>query len=88
MHIRASANELQIIESLLLKKKMVIQLWVVITLYYANKMIYTILYTFIDDNPTARNIYLANYFVEIFIIGLLFFFLRARKWPDYFSVDL
>jgi len=49
----------------------------VINLFYLNKVIFTILYTFIDTNTTARNIYLANYFIEIFIISLMFIVLRA-----------
>lgn len=76
------------LEALRLKRVIMIQIWISIVLYYSNEVIYTFVYGFTSGNEASSWIYMAKYFLTIMIVFIFFIFLRARKWPDYFSVDL
>ncbi len=59
-----------------------------ITLIFLNKVLYSMLYTFIEDNFFSRNLYIANILIQLIMAILLLYFFRSRKWPDFFSVDM
>ena len=87
-HIRSSAGDETVIEVLKLKRFMMIALLCSITFIFLNKVIYSILYTFIQANTVCRNLYLANMIVQLVLIVMLLYYFRSRKWPDFFTVDM
>lgn len=70
--------------SIKLKRNMYLQFWVIIVLYFGNKIINSLLYTFINSNIASRNLIIANIVIELVLVVALTITLRARKWPDYF----
>jgi hypothetical protein len=57
-------------------------------LFYLNKILHSALYTFIDNNEFCRDLIIVNLFVELAIVTYMLFTFRARKWPEYFSLDV
>jgi hypothetical protein len=87
-HIGITGNDEVIMEALKLKKYLMVNFWIITCLFYFNKIIYNALYTFINENTLARDLKIANLFVEFVIISYMLFVFRARKWPEYFSLDI
>jgi len=87
-HIAITGPEEIILDALKLKKSLMIYFAIITTLYYFNKILYSALYTFITDNSICRNLIIINLFVELIIVMSLLFVFRARKWPEYFSLDI
>lgn len=87
-HIRITGADEILIDSLRLKKFMMINLFLIIFLFYCNKIAYNSIFTFVNDNYIWRNLIIVNMFIELVIICYMLFIFRSRKWPEYFSLDV
>lgn len=58
------------------------------TLFFANKILYTLFYEFITNNFICRTMLVINLYVELVIIILILVLLRTRKWMELFSLDV
>ena len=87
-HILITGSEEIIMDSLKLKKSLMVNFWIVTLLFYANKIVFSGLFTFINDNVFWRNLIVVNLFVELFIVWYMLIVFRSRKWPEYFSLDI
>lgn len=87
-HIALTGRDEITMEALKLKRYMMFCFVIISTVFYINKIIYSCLYTFIEDNKIWRNLIVANLFIELTIISAFLFLFRSRKWPEYFSLDL
>ena len=87
-HIRITGPEEILMDSLKLKQFMMYNLLVITLIFYSNKIVYSALFTFIDNNYFWRNLIIVNLFVELSLIWYMMFVFRSRKWPEYFSLDV
>lgn len=87
-HIEITGPDEIIMESLKLKKYLMINFCVITLFFYLNKILHSALYTFINYNPINRDLLIVNLFIELLIISYMLFTFRARKWPEYFSLDI
>ena len=87
-HILITGNEEIIMESLKLKKSLMVNFCIITLLFYVNKIIFNGLFTFIHDNEFCRNLIVVNLFIELIIVCYMLINFRSRKWPEYFSLDI
>lgn len=87
-HISISRFSQVVITALKLKRYLMRWFMLLSTLFFANKIVYTLTYDFIKNNFTWRWLLVVNLFTQVIIIGTMIWVLRTRKWMEFFTVDI